>query len=108
VKRHRAEAVTEYRHRSVGKGRLRSAIFPRKGEEGCAGRVKQQQVGSQKGRDIERKCRRRQDTGQHWQKSKKFWGAREPKKEMEAGTGRDLEKRGRDGPRHMTHHSSWL
>ena len=26
---------------------------------------------------------------------------------MEAGTGRDLEKRGRDGPKHMTHHSSW-
>ena len=26
---------------------------------------------------------------------------------MEAGTGRDLEKRGRDRPRHMTHHSSW-
>jgi len=37
----------------------------------------------------------------------KLQGAREPEKEMEAGTGRDLEKRGRDGPRHTTHHSSW-
>jgi len=26
---------------------------------------------------------------------------------MEAGTGRDLQKRGRDGPRQMTYHSSW-
>jgi len=61
-------------------------------------------VGSQRGRDIERKCRRRQETGQCWQKSKTLWRAREPKKEMEAG--RDWEKHGRDGPRRTTHHSS--
>jgi len=54
---------------------------------------------------VERKHRRQQNTGRCWQKNVTLQGARQPKKEREAG--RDLEKHGGDGPGLVTHCSSW-
>jgi len=36
----RAEGVTKYSRRLLGRGRPRTAIFPRKGEGGSVGRMK--------------------------------------------------------------------